>query len=445
MLSQAAEAGATVTMSITFSRRTGFFSGLLDFRRHQPPRRGVLRMTFVQITAWLLLALCGAGLALWGVIVVRMTLMRLGSQTVREGLGLPAPEAGWPRLSIIVPVHNEERLLDGCVRSLREQAYERLEMVFVLDRCTDGTAAVLAKHAAADPRIVVVENDSCPDDWAGKCYAAQRGAQRASGDWMLFTDADTRFDPGLARASMALAHDRGLALLSLLSTLTFDHLFERVAQLAAAINLLILYPVARVSRARRPRPFANGQFMLFRRDWYERIGGHTAVKDCLLEDIAAARLVHAHGGRSAVLFADDMLRCSMYETLADFETGWKRIFIEACNRKHDRLRKWGWRTLANGVVLPVIQLSTLVTAPFVAMSGDLPLGAAMILIVVAGWILQTSVLLRLSTVARAPRLAVLLYPLGCWIVGRVLLSGARDLRRNRPVVWGGRRYVLKPR
>ncbi len=200
-----------------------------------------------------------------------------------------------------------------------------------------------------------------------------------------------------------------------------------------------------MNRSRRPRPFANGQFLLFRRDWYERIGGHTALKDDLLEDIAAARLVNGHGGLNAVVVADGMLMCSMYESLAEFIQGWKRIFIEACSRKPGRLRKWAARTLFVDVGLPLVQLVTLASAPAVAATGQVPLALAMTLTVLIGWAFQGVVLWRFHTVGGAPRRAILLYPLGCLIVGMVMLAGARDLKRRRPVVWGGKRYVLTPR
>ena len=258
-------------------------------------------MIALSITAWVLLAVCAAAVAIWIVLLVRINMMLVDRPTVRDGIDLPAPPDGWPSLSIIVPAHDEQDMIDGCATLLREQEYENLQIVFVLDRCTDNTAAVLARHARADPRIVVIENESCPEDWAGKCNAARIGAEHATGDWLLFTDADTRFDPQLARAAVALARDRDLALLSLLSTLTVEHRFERIAQVAATMTLLELYPIHRTDRTKSPRPFANGQFMLFRRDWYDRIGGHDAVKDALLEDIAAAKLIARHGVRNCFL------------------------------------------------------------------------------------------------------------------------------------------------
>ncbi len=59
--------------------------------------------------------------------------------------------------------------------------------------------------------------------------------------------------------------------------------------------------------------------------------------------------------------------------------------------------------------------------------------------------LQVTVLLRVARRTRAPLGTVLLYPLGSLVVGRVMLSAARDLQRGEPVVWGGKRYVLDPR
>ncbi len=402
-------------------------------------------MILLTTTAALLLGLSVAGLVFWGVLLFRMSLMLVGRPTVREGLHLPAPQGGWPRLSIVVPVHDEEGVIDACASLLRAQDYDGLEIIFVLDRCTDGTARILARHADADPRVILIENDSCPPDWAGKCNAAHQGARRATGDWILFTDADTRFDPNLCRASMALAGARGLVLLSLLSTLTYKHRFERVAQNAAGVTLLILYPIYRLNRARPPRPFANGQFMLFRRDWYDKIGGHAAVKDALLEDIAAARLVREHGGAGGVAFADGMLMCSMYETLAEFESGWKRIYIEACDRRPARLRKWGRRTLAYGVGLPVVQLAALATAPVVWAQGGGAFALGLVITVLCAWAAQAAALYRTYTLAQAPRRSIPLYPVGCYIVGRILLAGARDLESGRPLVWGRREYVLQPR
>lgn len=401
--------------------------------------------------AWILLAACAAGLGVWLAIVFRTLRMMRGQPTVRAGLDLPVPEgpAGqdpdWPVVSIIVPAHDEEHTIDACVASLRAQRYPFLEFIIVTDRCTDGTRAALRPHEESDRRVIVIENDSCPPDWAGKCNAAAIGAARATGTYLLFTDADTVFDPLLVRAAVALAHHRGLGLLSLLSTLTFARAYERVVQPVASMLLVGMYPIDRVNRSRRPRPFANGQFMLFERSWYERIGGHEAVKDDLLEDIAFARLLDDSGGRGGLYLADGMLVCSMYDSLAALRLGWKRIFIEACRRTPGRLRKHAVRTLAVGIALPVIQAAALVLGGLLAVRGHPRLGAALAAIAAAGWMTQLLGLIHIYGIIGAPRAGAVLHPVGSWIVGTILLRGASDLVHRHPIPWAGRLYVVEPR
>jgi glycosyltransferase involved in cell wall biosynthesis len=404
-------------------------------------------MIIMLLLSWLLLVPTLFGLGFWLIVGFRVHRMMLAQPTIRRGLSLPPPEvdSALPSVSIVIPTHNEERVADRCARSLRELRHDALEIIFVLDRCTDSTADILRRHAAEDDRIILIENETCPDDWAGKCHAASLGAERASGAYLLFTDADTVFDPDLVRAATAVATDRGLGLLSVLSTLSSNHAYELIAQPVASINLIRMYPIERVNRDAGARPFANGQFMLFERSWYERIGGHHAVKDDLLEDIAFARRLNEAGGRGGVFLADGMLRCSMYDSLTAFRAGWKRIFIEACNRKPGRLRENAWRVLLGAVGLPVVQAVALVIGLVMALAFAHPLGFALGGAVLAGFVAQLATLVRIYRVCGAPLAATLFFPAGSWIVSRILFAAARDLRARRPIVWGGREYVLEPR
>lgn len=403
-------------------------------------------MPILPFIAWPLLVLSVLGLALWITLAIRVRRMRLTELTVRAGLTAPDAAGDVPPVSVVIPAHNEARGIDACVASLRAQRYEALEIIFVLDRCTDDTLGILQRHAESDPRIVLIENDTCPDDWAGKCNAARLGADRATGAYLLFADADTTFDPDLVHAAVRLARRDDLGLLSLLSTLSCTRLFERVVQPVASMSLVGMFPIERVNRREGARPFANGQFMLFERGWYERIGGHAAVKDDLLEDIAFARRLGKAGGTGSLFLADGMLTCSMYESLDDMRTGWKRIFIEACKRKPGRLRKQAVRTFTVGVVLPAVQAATLVTAiPLIASATALGLGIAMIAVVLGAWLIQVASLAHVYRASGAPVAASLFYPIGAWIVAGIMLDGASDLVHRRAIPWGGRSYVLEPR
>jgi len=394
---------------------------------------------------WLALLPGAAVAAYWAVFVYRVVRARMTVPGVSEGLRTAAAESGdLPRVSVIVPAHNEEAVIADCARRLAEQDYPNLECVFALDRCTDMTRARLEAFVAGDPRFIIVEVGECPPDWAGKCNAAHHGAKHASGEWLLFTDADTGFDSRLVRAAVGLARGRGLDLLSLLSTLSYKTWFERVVQPVASFNLIRMYPVNRVNRPGSGRSFANGQFMLFSRSKYEEIGGHVAVRSDLLEDIAFARAVRRAGGRLGVFFDDRMLHVRMYDSFGAFREGWKRIFIEACKRYPRRLRKNALRVAFIAVGAPSILLGTVGYAAILAWSGFTLIGTAGIVIAAAGFAFRVFGVASACRLAGAPLASSIVYEVGSWHVASILRDAARDLETGRPVRWGGREYVLAP-
>jgi len=382
----------------------------------------------------------------WVYVGRRVRAFERDQPSLREGASRPAPDDGWPRLSIVLPAHNEERVIEGCVTSLRAVDYPSVEFIFVLDRCTDRTASILAPHVDADNRILIIENDSCPPDWAGKCNALRLGAEQATGEYVLFTDADTGFDRDLPRAAVSLAREHDMALLTLLSTLTIERPFERLAQPIASMSLMKMFPAERINRpAGQSRPFANGQFLLFHRSWYDRIGGHEAVHEALLEDLAFARRINAAGGRIGVLLADGMLRVSMYGTFEAFRRGWKRIFIEACQRKPARLRKNAYRLYVLGGLVPVMQIAGIIVAGLLLSQGSIAFGAVLFVMTALAVTAQCAALLRIYHLAGAPLWSTILYPAGCVIVGGIMREAAHDLETGTPIRWGGREYVLEPR
>ena len=406
-------------------------------------------MHTVLVVALVLSAASVAELVAWTVFAVRAWKEWRRSPFVAEGLeGDPVP---LPPLSVVIPAHNEERVAAACARSVLASDYPALELVFVLDRCTDGTRRELEPMAAADSRLVIVENGDCPPDWAGKCNAARVGAARASGELVLFADADTRFDPRLLRAAVTFMRRRGLAMLSLWSTPTQRLWFERLVQPVTALMMLKLFPMRRINGRLQRRAFANGQFMLFERTAYAEFGGHVAVKDDLLEDLAFARGMHARGMRQEAAIADGLLSVSMYGSWDAFRTGWKRIFIESCVRNPRRLAEQAMHLAAFAVAMPAASaLSGALAGAALAFGGpevdDGARALAWIAVAAAAGALlwRSGVLAAVYALAGFPAWAGPLFPLASVPVVRAFLQGAADLRRRVPIRWGGREYVLEP-
>jgi hypothetical protein len=392
---------------------------------------------------WVLVAAAGAGFGWWFLVAVRVLRDMPRIPRAPQGLALPVPDPA-PRVSVVIPAHNEEAHAPRAVRSILASRWPSLEVIVVLDRCTDGTLAALRPLADADPRLRLIENASCPPDWAGKCNAARVGAEAASGDLLLFTDADVEFHPDLLRATVAILKARGLGLLSLLASPRVRHWFEAVVQPVAALMLMRMYPIPRVNDPDRPRAFANGQFMLFERGVYQGIGGHAAVKDDLLEDIAFAHRVRAHGSRGGLCTAEHLLSVEMYERMTEFHTGWKRIYIEAAERDVSRMRSLGLECLIVGALLPMAGLAA-AAAGWAWGGGSLePLATVTQWLGVASVATFLGVAMWLHGMCRAPALAAIFHPLGAWLVAHCFLEGAEDLVARRPVRWGGREYVLSP-
>ena len=394
-------------------------------------------MTSITLISLAFAALSIVVIVWWAIFLGRIARIISSGLLLRRGLREPVEDQ---LVSIVIPAHNEERVIGACIESLLAQHWDRLEIIVVADRCSDGTEAIITELMSRDDRLMLIRNIDCPDSWAGKCHAARVGAEHAEGDWIAFIDADTKADPSLIRAAMGEAQRRGTALLSLLTDLLSRHWFERCTQPVASMALMSLYPPDRVNRDDRGRTFANGQFMLFDRDWYEQIGGHAAVKDDLLEDIAFARIISQAGGRVNILQADGLLSCSMYGSHEDFLRGWMRIFMEAAGRSCRGLRKQARRQLLIGWWAPGVCVASVVLG-ILAGGGE---GVVAISAGTIGLLLQMISLGWAYSIGRQPVWSIVLFPIGAFEVFRVMRWAERTLRSGEPVRWGGREYVIKP-
>ena len=399
-------------------------------------------MIVLLILCWIGIGVALIGDVLWSIVGWRLRRTLRSGLSVREHLEDSSDEE---LVTIVVPAHNEERIISRCAQALMNQRWTKLEIIFVADRCTDGTVELLRRTVDGDERVRIIENDSCPDSWAGKCNAARLGAAGASGSYLVFMDADTIAHPDLIRAAVNSARARGASLLSLLTKLTMEAVYERRTQTAASMLLMTLYPPDRVNRDEASRPFANGQFMLFEREWYEKIGGHEAVQDDLLEDIAFARCVDEHGGRVNLLSADGLLECSMYSSSSAFRRGWQRIFIEACRRKPARMRQWAMRMRILGLLIPGAVLTACLVGVVTMAMGSFWWGLSTVIVTGLALVVQAIVLAAIYRSFHQPPISLWRFPMGCEDLARILCDGARVLEQGKPVLWGGREYILEAR
>ena len=370
----------------------------------------------------------------WIVAAVLFPLMLLHRSRVRRYPRLSADAA--PFVSIIVPARNEAENIGACVATLVNSEYPALEVIVVDDQSTDGTAEVvriIAERSAG--RVRLVEGESPPAGWIGKSWACWQGYQAARGTVLLFTDADTRHDDALLGHAVGALHATSADLLSVLPRQRMITFWERVV-LPQIFTLIILrfHDVDRVSRARRPRDvIANGQYMLFTRAAYQAVGGHEAVHDDVVEDLALAQRIIAAGRNLRLAHADDMMEVRMYRSLGGIMEGWTKNLALGSRRTVRPLLAplvpWVLAafTFAAWVLPPALLVLSLVSPVGDSLRGwTLPVTAASVV---------TWALVHLAM--RIPPQHALLYPLGAAVITLLFVkSGARGSR----VVWRGREY-----
>lgn len=239
---------------------------------------------------------------------------------------LPPPAEGGPKVSVLVPARDEERSVEGCLRSLLRQEYHDFELLVLDDGSTDRTPSILRRlERESKGRLRVLRGEALAEGWHGKSWACRQLADAASGELLLFTDADTLHEPGsLARAVRAIGEGRG-DMLSLTPRQELGSFPERLVVPLVNVVLMSYLPLRLVRASRNPAfCFANGQFILFRRSFYERIGGHEAVRRALVEDVWLCQAVKRAGGRVLSFNGTDALSCRMYRNFREVWEGFSK-------------------------------------------------------------------------------------------------------------------------
>lgn len=229
-----------------------------------------------------------------------------------------------PLVSVVVAARDEERHVEAATRSMLAQRYEHLELVVVDDRSTDATPALLRRLEATHRNMTVVRVDTLPDGWLGKNHALHVGAQHASGELLLFADADVLLAADtLSRAVRLLRAERA------------DHLavapmmVAPTAPLALVVNYFFMWFVLylRPWRARDPNSRAYigiGAFNLVRRSSYEAVGGHARIALRPDDDLMLGKILKTNGFRQILATGEHLVSVEWYRSLGELARGFRK-------------------------------------------------------------------------------------------------------------------------
>lgn len=211
---------------------------------------------------------------------------------------LPEPPPGpMPRLSLIVPARDEALGIEAALRSKLGSRYPDLEIIAVDDRSRDDTGAILDRLAAEDPRLRVIHLDTLPHGWLGKLHAMARGAERATGEWILLSDADVHVAPGVLERVIAHAEAERLDLVAVFPRMDpVNPLLD--AAVAGLVRVLFLSARAWAGNDDRSSiALGVGAFNLVRRSALERTRALEELRMEIADDVGLAVLIKHDGGR----------------------------------------------------------------------------------------------------------------------------------------------------
>jgi glycosyltransferase involved in cell wall biosynthesis len=339
------------------------------------------------------------------------------------------------RVTLVIPAKNERERIRPCIETLMKQGPVIEEIIVVDDRSDDGTGDFVREIAGDDTRVRVIRVDTLPEGWSGKTHACYVGGCAVKTDWVLFTDADTSFLPGGVAGALRYAEERDVEMLSLWVRVDHRSFWEHVIIPLAGAVLVNWFLPHKVNNPKSKIAYASGQFILMQKQAYDRIGGHSCVKNTIIEDVPMAQCAKRAGLRLRVAMGPDVMATRMYTCWREIASGWRRIFIGALQRP--------WRVLVSVVPLTTGSLLPSVGAPLAALDvvlNGLPAPGMQLAFYVLLWlhfVAVYTVMYRLLRFGHCDTRYLLFYPVSVVVVIWMLLDAWWWMVSGHEIVWRG--------
>ena len=340
----------------------------------------------------------------------------------------PAQDAACPSISLIFAARDEEEKLPAALATLARIDYPRLEIIAVDDRSLDATGRILDEFAADHPRLRAAHISELPHGWLGKTHALQKGYETSSGEWLLFTDADVRFQPDVLRRAITLAEQDNLHHLTLLCNVEMHGFWEKTLITFFALAFHLTTDAYRVSDPNSRAYVGVGAFQLLRRGTYEAIGTHRRLAMEVVDDMKLGKLVKQRGFRSGVALAQEYVTVRWQEGAGDVIRGVTKNFFAALDYN---------LALAAGVMTGLLLLNAVPFFVVFAAHGWIRLCSA-IAVVIALFVHGT-----IAAVTKVSPLYALTHPIGAVLLSYMVARSVAVTLWNGGVTWRGTFYPLR--
>lgn len=350
------------------------------------------------------------------------------------------PDRDLPFVSILIPARNEEGKIGRCLASIVNQDYPNFEVIVIDDRSTDRTPEIIEEFARRDARIKFVKGKDAPAGWVGKCNALAYAVGHASGEWFVFTDADTFHKSNSIKDAIAYATINKVDLTSFVPVQELGSFWERLVMTVLLSSFLIGDPFHTVNDPKAKRAYAYGQYIICRRSSYLSLGGHQAVRDEIVEDHALGRVFKEMGYKITVADGKTLYSVRMYTDFESMWQGWtKNLFSLIDSRVSHLAMIVGCLFIT--IVMPYVNLAVIFALVWIQPGHDLTHMLAVVVaaqfLLLALWFWLTGEHRRGVSWAYFP----LLLP-GAMATALLHTHAAYLVLSGSQVSWKGRRYTV---
>jgi cellulose synthase/poly-beta-1,6-N-acetylglucosamine synthase-like glycosyltransferase len=343
-----------------------------------------------------------------------------------------------PKVSIILPARNEEKYLANCLESLIDQDYQNYEIIVIDDSSEDSTGKIIEKFSKENSKIIHVSAKSKPEGWMGKNWACMEGYKQATGELLLFTDADTKHSRKVI--SLSVSHLLSLqldALSAIPRLLTFDFL-TKISLPMISTFLHTRFSAINVNNPKKKAAYFFGSFFIITKKTYEQVGMHEGVKHEIIEDGALGKKVKEEGHKMRIVRGDNLIEAVWARDASTLWHALKRLMIPLYLQSEK---------IAIGSFLAVLFLLFIPFPVFAIMNFiSIESTSTKILYVsaaIASTLIYTGAVIEVKMGLKLKLIHAAFAPLGGLIVTLGFLTGLIQAKGSSSVSWRGRSYSMK--
>ena len=342
-----------------------------------------------------------------------------------------------PRVSVILPARNEENFIQKCLDSLTAQDYPNYEIITIDDSSEDSTGSIIAQYAKKNSKVIHVSAGPKPEGWMGKNWACMEGYKKVTGELLLFTDADTKFEKNVI--SLAVSHLESFSLdaLTAIPKMVCLDFWTRIALPVLSTFLHTRFSAMRVNDPTKNTGYFFGSFFIIRKKTYDAVGTHEGVKHEIIEDGALGKKVKESGHKMKMVRADHLIDAVWARDWSTLWNGLKRLMIPLFLQNGK---------IAVGIFFAVLFLLFM---PYVMLAYSIPfVNSSFSSNIIFASSVSSSVLLYSACLIDSRALGIktkhaICSPLGSLIVVSGFLTGLLHAKTNVGVSWRGRKYSMK--